>query len=107
RSPLTPWLMGALILALLIATGAMSTVWEANPHGSWDAWSIWNVRAKFLASGDSPQRAWSPALDWTHPEYPLLVSGVVARAWAQAGSMGPEAPIAASYLFFLALLALL
>lgn len=83
----------------------MSTVWDANPHGNWNAWSIWNLRAKFLAAGDGlMSRAWSLKLNFTHPEYPLLLSSFVASCWIDAGSISPAAPIATSYLFFLALL---
>ncbi len=118
---------GALVVALILATGAMSKAWDLNPQGNWDAWSIWNLRAKFLAAVDigdigdmtpspaSPTtiaRAWSPLLTGTHPEYPLLLSGAVARCWAFSNS-GPAAsdpgldiaPIAIGYLFFLALIA--
>lgn len=102
-----PGLIGALALAFLLATGAISGAWDANPQGGWDAWSIWNLRARFLAMGDLPQRAWSPLLTSSHPEYPLLVSSFVARSWAYAGSVAEAAPIATSYLFFLALLATL
>jgi hypothetical protein len=108
RFPVTPLLMAAAILALAIATGAITDAWANNPQGGWDAWSIWNLRARFLAApGALPQRAWSPALTWTHPEYPLLLSGFVARCWTYAGSTTEAAPMAVSYLFFLALLAML
>jgi hypothetical protein len=108
RFPLTPLLMAAAILALGIATGAMTDAWANNPQGEWDAWSIWNLRARFLAApGALPHRAWSSALTWTHPEYPLLLSGFVARCWTYAGSTTEAAPMAVSYLFFLALLAML
>lgn len=109
---------GALVVALILATAAMSKAWDLNPQGNWDAWSIWNLRAKFLAaSGSEPgaaspttaARAWSPLLTGTHPEYPLLLSGAVARCWAFSSS-GPAAPDAAvpitiAYTFFLSLIA--
>ena len=99
-------LLTALLIATAIATSAMTDAWEANPQGNWDAWSIWNLRARFLAAdGNLPQRAWSPALSWTHPEYPLLVSAFVARCWTFAGSTSEAAPITTSYLFFIALIA--
>lgn len=103
-----PVLALALILVLMIATGAMWDAWQSNPQGGWDAWAIWNLRARFLASpGDLASRAWSPLIgSATHPEYPLLTSGFVARCWAYAGSMTEAAPVAASYLYFLALIAL-
>lgn len=103
-SPYTLLLMAALIAALGIVTGAMSDAWQTNPQGGWDAWSIWNLRARFLAS-DFPGRAWSAALTGTHPEYPLLLSGFIARCWSYAGGLSDSVPMAVSYLFFLALVA--
>jgi hypothetical protein len=71
-----------LVMLLAIATFVMSGFWQTNPHGNWDAWAIWNLRARFLIHGGNvAQRAWSPALISSHPEYPLLVSGFVARCW--------------------------
>ncbi len=108
RFPITPLLMAAAILALGIATSAMTDAWANNPQGGWDAWSIWNLRARFFAApGVLAQRAWSSAFTWTQPEYPLLLSAFLARCWTYAGSMTEAAPMAVSYLFFLALLAML
>ena len=42
-------------------------------------------------AGALPSRAWSAALQFTHPEYPLLLSGFIARCWAYAGS-SPRPP---------------
>jgi len=55
--------------------------------------------------GALPQRAWSAALVDAHPEYPLLVSGFIARCWAYTGEVSDAAPMALSYLFFIALVA--
>jgi hypothetical protein len=97
-----------LLLALGIGTAAMATAWDANPQGDWDAWGIWNMRARFLESdGALAHRAWSPALgENTHAEYPLLLSSFVARSWAFGRSSSAAVPAAASYVFFLALIAL-
>ena len=43
-------LMAGLILALTLVITAMSGAWENNPQGNWDAWAIWNLRARFLAA---------------------------------------------------------
>jgi hypothetical protein len=105
-----PWnlmLMAALILALTLVITAMSGAWENNPQGNWDAWAIWNLRARFLAAGGSvAHRAWSPLLGSTHPEYPLLTSAFVARAWTYSHTLSDATPIAVSCLFFLALISL-
>jgi hypothetical protein len=100
-------LMAALVLSLALAIGAMSGSWEANPQGGWDAWAIWNLRARFLTAGGSlAHRAWSPLLGYTHPEYPLLTSAFIARAWTYSHSMSAAVPIAVSCFFFLALISL-
>lgn len=97
----------AFAAALLLVTNGMSSAWDANPHGNWDAWSIWNLRARFLAGGDGlVSRAWSLKLSFTHPEYPLLLSSFVAACWSDAGAVSTTAPLATAYLFFLALVAL-
>jgi hypothetical protein len=97
---------GGLVLTLVIAAGIAWIGTNGNPNGNWDAWAIWNLRAKFLASeSGSVARAWSPELgSTTHPEYPLLVSGFVARCWNYAGHSDPAAPALISYLFFLSLI---
>jgi len=105
RFPYIPLLSLAFLVALAIVTYGMSTAWAATPSGNWDAWSIWNLRAKFLVAGGTvASRAWSPMLNFTHPEYPLLLSSFVASAWADAGQFSDAVPITTAYLFFLSLL---
>jgi hypothetical protein len=101
-------IVGGLVAVLGLAVGAFAHAWENNPQGAWDAFSIWNLRAKMLASPESlASRAWSPLLKHTHPDYPLLLSSFVARGWAYSGSLGESmVPIATSLLFFIGLLAL-
>ena len=65
-----------------------------NPHGAWDAWAIWNSRARFLfRAGDQWRDAFSPLLAWSHPDYPLLLPASVARLWSYAGSESQAAPV--------------
>ncbi len=102
------WLLAILLLCVLaIGTAGMAETWDANPQGNWDAWSIWNLRAKFLASpGDLASRAWSAQLKETHSEYPLLISGFVARCWTYGNEISETVPMVTSYVFFLSLIAI-
>ena len=56
-------------------------------HGSWDAWAIWNLRARFLFRGQPLlwQDAFSAELAYSHPNYPLMLPLSVSRAWTFLG----------------------
>jgi hypothetical protein len=97
-----------VLAALGLATAAMTIAWRANAYGDWDAWALWCLRAKMLASGhDLAARAWSPVLaTTTHPEYPLLLSSFVARCWAFDDSFSQAIPAITSYVFFVALISM-
>jgi hypothetical protein len=93
-------------LALLVAIEVSNV--RSAPYGNWDAFAIWNLRAKFLlAPGELWRNAVSPLLERTHPEYPLLLSSFIARTWRLAGATSPAAPLATAFLFAGAVLALL
>src|ERR1700677_5080720 len=103
------WLLAlAFGLVLLISFGRLIQMVAALPVGDWDAWAIWNLRAKFLAGpGGAWRYAISPLLNDSHPDYPLLLSGFVARVWKAGGTMDTIVPVVTALLFFAALLALL
>jgi len=104
------WVLAiAFGIAFLIVLSRLVSMVEANPWGQWDALAIWNLRAKFLAG---PVGSWRVAVggllaDRMHPDYPLLLSSFIARVWKASGQISPLAPIAASFLFFGAVIALL
>ena len=109
------WLL-ALIFGIVLAIVWIRLVQMASalPVGEWDAWALWNLRAKFLAGpGGAWRYALSPLLNNTHPDYPLLLPAFVARIWKAGGAVGQAgivdaiAPAATALLFFAALLALL
>jgi hypothetical protein len=73
-----------------------------DPHGSWDAWAIWNMRARFIfRGGDKWTEAFSSIYSWSHPDYPLLIPGNIARIWNYMGSETPVAPVSIALLFTL------
>lgn len=78
-----------------------------KPFGDWDAWAIWNLRAAFIASGDEWLKGFSPAILWSHPDYPLLLPLNVARVWALLGERSVLAPVVLGLLFQLLLVGLL
>jgi len=73
-----------------------------HPHGEEAAWSIWNLRARFLfLAGAFWRDAFSSDLSWSHLDYPLLLPGLVAMCWKLAGQESSDAPIAIAFLFAL------
>jgi hypothetical protein len=86
---------------------------SANPAGEWDAISIWNVRARYLASGgDLWRRAVSSDIGGhivgsSHPGYPLFLSGFIGLQFSAGGAFDETISIAASLLFALGTLVLL
>lgn len=86
----------AAALALLMFLGAVLY----NPHGEEGAWSIFNLRARFLfRAGALWHIAFSTDLNWSHLDYPLLIPGLVALCWKLAGADSIAAPVAIAFLF--------
>lgn len=101
-------LLPAFVVALVLAVLLFVDSTASNPYGAWDAWAIWNQRARFFAQpdGSSWRDAFSPLLNQiagagaAHADYPMLLSGYIARCWTWMGSIGDvAAPIATAALF--------
>ena len=98
-------LAGVLLAAALVDALWLARETAAEPHGTWDAWAIWNVRARFFFRADH---------DWTnafiashgHPDYPLLLPLTVARFWSYVGSETTVVPRALSLAYLGGMLAL-
>ncbi len=87
-------------LLLMAASVAVTSfvAWSAVfPHGEWDAWAQWNLRARFFFRGFESgawRNAFAPVLAWSHADYPPLVPLSVARLWLYVGRDTTAAPIA-------------
>jgi hypothetical protein len=106
------WIDGLLAvgLVLVLFAAAVAFVLKAArfPHGDWDAWAIWNLRARFLYRGGAAWRdGFSPWLGWSHPDYPLLLPGAVARLWHWAGRESRSVPTLLGAVFTVGSVALL
>jgi hypothetical protein len=98
-SPVEAIALGLTAAGVLLLAAALIDRASAIPHGEWDAWAIWNDRARFLSRGGAEWRA--AFVVTSHPEYPLLVPLAVARLWTFAGET-TAAPIATAVVFSLA-----
>jgi hypothetical protein len=98
----------AFAITLVCAAAAFTGLSAAAPHGAWDAWMNWNLRARLIFRGGADwQAAFSPLLEWSHPDYPLLVQGSVVRAWVYHGGETLAGPAMLAFLFTFATFALL
>ncbi|MBW2249268.1 MAG: glycosyltransferase family 39 protein [Deltaproteobacteria bacterium] len=90
---------GFIVLSLI---GIISFVLRLlnDPHGSWDAWNIYNLGARFIYRGSTEwATAFSNPYDWSLPDHPLLITGNVARIWSYAGYEALMAPVLQAFLF--------
>lgn len=99
-----------LAVAVFAAAAAAAISFVANtldvPHGRWDAWATWNLRARWLADAGP---AWREAFPkpTIHGHYPLLLPGTIARLWVYAGNDDPVVPAAVAAAYAAALVLLL
>jgi hypothetical protein len=98
------WIVCAAFgMTAMVALASVIASYRASPHGEWDAWAIWNQHARFLfRSGGSD--AWRAlfSIQWSQPDYPLLLPASVARVWAYAGHESTLGPMLIAMVFGMA-----
>jgi hypothetical protein len=97
-APLAWFARGAFLTAAVLALGTVVAEYIAAPHGQWDAWAIWNQKARFLLRDAGAWRS-LVEIDWSNPGHPLLLPASVARLWAYAGGEPTLVPAMVSVLF--------
>jgi hypothetical protein len=99
--------MLAVIFAVVLGWSMGSSVVQVErvPHGGMDGWAIWNSHAKYMAAGGM---TWAKDIQNTfHPDYPLLLPGVLTHIWRYIGNNSPDAAGFLGILFELAGIAVL
>jgi hypothetical protein len=87
---------GAALLGLTLFVTYSAT----KPHGEWDAWAIWNLHARFMyRGGDLWKNAFSTAIAWSHPDYPVLLPGLISLSWTLARAESTLGPVTVAFLF--------
>jgi hypothetical protein len=98
-----------LISALVANIGAWVLRFSDRPLGFWDAFAIWNLKARFfyLESGEHWLRAFSETISWSHTDYPLMLPLSVARLWTYGAGADQAIPALLGVFFALLIGALL
>ena len=100
------WAVRAGFVAVaLMALGVPIIEYLASPHGQWDAWAIWNQKARFMFRAG---HGWTASMvqSWSGPSHPMFVSLAVARLWAYAGAEPTIVPAGLSLVYGIAVVAL-
>lgn len=106
--PPRPFLQAACFLIAVAAIVGFILISVRLPHGDWDAWSVWNIRARFIAGlGENWRNAFAAELSHSNPSYPPLLPSMVARWWVVAGTRTTLAPIFIAFSMMVSLSALL
>ncbi len=87
------------ITLIVISAAAFFLLLRSNPHGDFDAWRIWNLRARLLFLGQPLSMLAEPRLGWTLPAAPYLLTSSVLRLWRWHGDDTQAAPMAIAALF--------
>ncbi len=94
------FLYAGFIILTVIAIISFTLRILNDPHGSWDAWNIYNLGARFIYRGAAEWTiAFANPYGWTLPDYPLFIQGNVARIWSHVGHETLMAPVLQAFLF--------
>lgn len=83
HAPILLLITGVYIYAWLMDAGIFYFDSIKEPHGLWDAWNYWNLKAKFISHAPSewPILFQKVVSDDLHLDYPLLQTGYIAKCW--------------------------
>ena len=101
QNPILFLITGIYFYALLMDSGIFLFESIKEPHGLWDAFNLWNLKAKFISRAPYD---WSNSFhqmisDNLHLDYPLLQTGYIAKCWLFMENEGVWVPIIISFIF--------
>lgn len=104
-----PWLLITFTVVLAASMTAFIYIATKQPHGYREAYSIWNLHARFLErdSGAHWTALFSKTLNWSHPDYPLLIPALAAQFWALLHTETVIVPISVAFFFTFGTVAIL
>jgi Dolichyl-phosphate-mannose-protein mannosyltransferase len=90
-------------IALVLSALTFIFISLKRPHGEWDAWAVFNMKARFFfRAGEHWRDVFSAPFEWAGPDYPLLWPAAIAGCWTLVGTETLIIPVAAAMLFTLA-----
>ncbi len=105
---ISEWLLlAALAIALFFFAYRFLLQIAENPLGGWDAWTLWNYRARYLLQGDASSWRNVFTVNINHSDYPYLLTRFIARCWVLIGKDRTIVPVITSILFTISTVGLL
>jgi hypothetical protein len=102
------WLLIAALLAALFFFIYRFLVQTAeNPLGGWDAWALWNSRARYFLLGDPDTWRNVFTVHVNQSDYPFMLTGFIARCWVLLGKDRTFVPVVTAALFTVSTVGLL
>ena len=99
----TTWIDKALLagvfVSILISIVSFFLTMLIHPHGSEDAWSNWNLIARYIHGSQDMTNALSYIASSVFPGYPFMIGLGVANGWIFVDDVTTRVPIAVSALF--------
>ncbi|HEA65660.1 MAG TPA: hypothetical protein ENI07_02395 [Desulfobacterales bacterium] len=86
-----------IILASILLMSLVFSLHSARWVG-WDSWAIWNMHAKFLTFSNNWTNLFTNHIEWTHPDYPLMLPSYIAIFWKLLGNFTPIVPSILAYI---------
>jgi hypothetical protein len=89
------WLKYLFFILLIFSLASFALkAFGHDPHGKFDAWLMWNLKARLLFHGGTQwSYVFSKDLILTSPDYPLLLSAAIFRMWVIIGTDSIAVPI--------------
>lgn len=89
----------AMALMLVFAAPMIQQAY-LYPNGGWDAWSVWNFKAKMIfLGGENWKNMFEPVLWRTSPHYPFLLPAINAWGWSFLTQTSHVTPLITSVIF--------
>jgi hypothetical protein len=94
-----------VVFSIALASAILTFIFMSlkRPHGEWDAWAVFNMKARFLfRAGENWRDLFTPPFEWAGPDYPLLWPAAIAGCWVLMGKETLIIPAVVAMLFTLA-----
>ena len=101
------WLVVTFFAVVAAALGSFVLLGFKEANGAWDAWTIWNLHARFIARGGAQWNTIFSLPSSTQPGYPLLLPAFIAQIWTLLRSEPTIVPFLTALFFTFGTTALL